>query len=98
MGTLSPCPWDLSLSRQNGWLLGGGWRRPAIPAPGVDARVASLRCPILRPGEVSINRAARRRDPNRKNFLPELPPVRYNNLCPRCGPVAGFEVITGGRF
>lgn len=33
MGTLSPCPWDLSLSRQNG-SQGGGWRRPTIPAPG----------------------------------------------------------------
>ena len=32
MGTLSPNPWDLPLSRQNGCSLWGGWRRPAIPA------------------------------------------------------------------
>jgi hypothetical protein len=41
----------------------------------VGARVASLRCPILRPGVASINRVARRQE-LLENILPKLPPVR----------------------
>jgi len=55
MGTLSPCPWDLSLSRQNGWLL-GRLAPPRHSGPWVGAPVASLRSRTFRPGEVSINR------------------------------------------
>ena len=40
----------------------------------VGARVASLRCPILRPGEVSINRGAPKEDS--KKILQKLVSVR----------------------
>ena len=78
MGTLSPCPWNLSLSRQNGSLEGGGCAA-RHSGPWVGAQVASLRCPILRPSVVSINRGPGEGESKSKNFLPELPPVRYNN-------------------
>ena len=42
----------------------------------VGARVASLRCPILRPGKVSINRVGRRRKIQLEKLLPKVPPVR----------------------
>jgi hypothetical protein len=33
------------------WTAGASWTSPPInPGPGVGAQVASLRCPILRPG------------------------------------------------
>lgn len=41
----------------------------------VGARVASLRCPILRPGGVSINRSARQKKILEK-LLPKLSSVR----------------------
>jgi hypothetical protein len=59
LGTLSPSPWDLPPYRQNGCSRWGGWRRPAHSGRWVGAPVASLRCRILRPGEVSINRVKR---------------------------------------
>ena len=42
--------------RQNGCSLLGRLAPPRHSGRWVGARVASLRCPILRPGEVSINR------------------------------------------
>ena len=42
----------------------------------VGARVASLRSPILRPGEASINRVGRRMMTQRKKLLPKVSPVR----------------------
>ena len=48
MWTLSPSPWDLPLSRQNGWV--GAASAARHSGRWVGARVASLRCPILRPG------------------------------------------------
>ena len=42
----------------------------------VGARVASLRCPILRPGEVSINRVARQLTTRFEKPLPKVSPVR----------------------
>ena len=56
MGTLSPNPWDLPLSRQNGGFRWGGLLPPRHSGRWVGARVASLRSPILRPGVFSIKR------------------------------------------
>jgi hypothetical protein len=42
----------------------------------VGARVASLRSPILRPGEASINRVARQRTTQLKTILPKVSSVR----------------------
>ena len=52
------------------------WR--ALPHSGrwIGAQVASLRCPILRPGEVSINRAGGRKMTQLEKLLPKVPPVR----------------------
>ena len=53
------------------------WGRLAPPrhsGPGSAARVASLRCPILRPGEISINRGAPKEDS--KKILQKLVPAR----------------------
>jgi len=55
------------------WLFSLG--RPRHSGRWVGARGASLRCPILRPGEASINRAARRKKTH-ENFLPKPSPVR----------------------
>src|SRR5437867_1966488 len=75
LGTPSPNPWDLSLSRQNGCLLLGRLAPPRHSGRWVGAPVASLRCRTLRPGEVSINRAARgEKIPIKKN-LPDPAPV-----------------------
>jgi hypothetical protein len=46
--------------RQNGCSLLGRLAPPRHSGRWVGARVASLRCPILRPGEVSINQVAGR--------------------------------------
>jgi hypothetical protein len=48
------------------WLLLGRLAPPRHSGRWVGARVASLRCLILRPGEVSINRAARQTRTQRK--------------------------------
>ncbi len=53
MGTPSPCPWDLTLSRQNGWLQ-GRLVPPRHSGRWVGAPVASLRSRTFRPGRVSI--------------------------------------------
>jgi hypothetical protein len=53
LGTLSPNPWDLTLSGQNGLRGADGPLRHS--GPWVGARVASQRCPVLRPGAASIN-------------------------------------------
>ena len=55
MGTLSPYPWDLTLSGQNGH--GGTADPPRHSGPWVGAPVASLRGRTLRPGAVSITPA-----------------------------------------
>ena len=64
--TAFPPEWLCSLGRLTPPRHSGRW---------VGARVASLRCLILRPGEVSINRAARRKK-TLKNFLQNLLSVR----------------------
>ena len=61
--TAFPPEWRLSLGRLAPPRHSGRW---------VGARVASLRCLILRPGEVSINRAARRKKPHGKNLKKPL--------------------------
>jgi hypothetical protein len=47
---------------------------PRHSGPWVGARVASLRCPILRPGEISINRGAPKEDS--KKILQKLVSAR----------------------
>jgi hypothetical protein len=49
---------------------------PRHSGPWVGARVASLRCLILRPGEASINPAAHRKMNLFEKLLPKLLPVR----------------------
>jgi len=57
------------------WLFSlGRLAPPRHSGPWVGARVASLRCPILRPGEVSINRGAPKEDS--KKILQKLVSVR----------------------
>ena len=75
MGTLSPCPWDLTLSGQNGH--GGTADPPRHSGPWVGAPVASLRGRTLRPGAVSITPAP----PGGEKNLPEPSPARYNIMC-----------------
>lgn len=58
-----PPEWLFSLGRLAPPRHSGRW---------VGARVASLRCPILRLGEVSINREMRRK---KKKLLPKVSPV-----------------------
>jgi hypothetical protein len=70
LGPLSPNPWDLSLSRQND-SLPGRLTPPRHSGRWVGAPVASLRCRILLPGEVSINRAAHGEKIQIKKNLPE---------------------------
>jgi len=60
MGTLSPGPWDLSLSRQNG-SRPGRLMPPRHSGRWVGAPVASLRSRTFRPGSVRINRVVRRK-------------------------------------
>jgi hypothetical protein len=72
LGTPSPNPWDLSLSRQNGFR--GGQRRPVHSGLWVGAPVASLRCHILRPGKASINGT-------RYKYLPVTAKLRYKLRC-----------------
>src|SRR5271155_1030645 len=60
LGALPPNPWDLPLSRQDIFLLPASEKGRIPPPPAhlglrVGARVASLRCPILRPGSHSIS-------------------------------------------
>jgi len=62
--------------RQNGCSLLGRLAPPRHSGRWVGARVASLRCPILRPGNVSINRVGRRRKIQLEKLLPKVPPVR----------------------
>jgi hypothetical protein len=50
LGTLSPNPWDLPPSRQNGFSW-GGWRRPAIPAAG--SALGSHPCVALSSAQVN---------------------------------------------
>jgi hypothetical protein len=57
------------------WLLLGRLAPPRHSGRWVGARVASLRCLILRPGELSINRAARRKKIFKK-LLQKLVSVR----------------------
>ena len=58
-----------------GWLVClGRLTPPRHSGRWVGARVASLRCPILRPGEVSINRGAPKEDS--KKILQKLVSVR----------------------
>jgi hypothetical protein len=77
LGTLSPTPWDLPLSRQNGCSLWGGWWcRPAIPAAG--SALGSRPCGALSSAQVrpSINRVARRMTTQLEKLLPKVSSVR----------------------
>jgi hypothetical protein len=75
LGTLSPNPWDLPRFSPE-WLFSlGRLAPPCHSGRWIGARVASLRCPILRPGGASINRVTRREKILEK-LLPTLPPVR----------------------
>ncbi len=69
MGTLSPCPWDLTLwarmAGSDGAVLNAPPFRPLIGAPG-----ASLRCRTLRSGKVSIEERWALREILRENSLP----------------------------
>jgi len=62
--------------RQNGCSLLGRLAPPRHSGRWVGARVASLRCPILRPGEASISQVARQRTTQLKKLLPKVSPVR----------------------
>ena len=73
MGTLSPYPWDLPLSRQNRWFFLGRLSPPRHSGRWVGAPVASLRCRILRPGEVSISGLPSRH----QKILARSPPAMY---------------------
>ncbi len=94
MGTLSPYPWDLPLWRQNGWFVRGGWRRPAIPAPG--SALGSHPCVALSHAQVLTIYAGLLRS-HRKSLL-ERASAEYNNSCSGSVPLAGFEVSLYGRF
>jgi len=65
--TAFPPEWLFSLGRLAPPRHSGRW---------VGARVASLRSPILRPGEASINRVARQWTTQPKTILPKVSPVR----------------------
>jgi len=65
--TAFPPEWLFSLGRLAPPRHSGRW---------VGARVASLRSLILRPGEVSINRVARRMATQFQKLLPKVSPVR----------------------
>jgi hypothetical protein len=65
--TAFPPEWLFSLGRLTPPRHSGRW---------VGARVASLRSPILRPGEASINRVARQWTAQLKTILPKVSPVR----------------------
>jgi hypothetical protein len=73
----------------------GGLRRPNHSGRWVGAPVASLRCRILSPGEVSINPP---RSGSLKKHLIARPPTGYKYSCSGSDPLAGFEVSTDGRF
>jgi hypothetical protein len=73
MGTLSPNPWDLPLSRQNGCFVLGRLVPPRHSGRWVGAPVASLRCRILRPGKVSI--------PSPQHKLRRKTKPRYKQCC-----------------
>jgi hypothetical protein len=73
----------------------GGLRRPNHSGRWVGAPVASLRCRILSPGEVSINPP---RSGSLKKHLIARPPTGYKYSCSGSDPLAGFEVSTYGRF
>jgi hypothetical protein len=71
LGTPSPNPWDLPPFRQNGGFSSGRLTPPRRSGRWVGARVASLRCLILRPGEASINRQCE----ERRKLLPKVSTV-----------------------
>jgi len=85
--TAFPPEWLFSLGRLAPPRHSGRW---------VGARVASLRSPILRPGEASINRVARQWTTQPKTILPKVSPVRQNYGCPGRAQLAGFEVTPEG--
>ena len=72
----------------------GEFIRPRHSGSCVGALVASLRCRVLRAGVFSILSY-----PNfhYKIVAPERT-ARYNYSCSGCFSLAGFEVITYGRF
>ena len=89
LGTLSPNPWDFSLSARMA-LGGAAHRRPSFRLLD-SALVASLRCHILRPGKVSIDRIATK-------ILAREDQTALQKGCPEPVHLAGFEVIMPGRF
>ena len=79
LGALPPDPQDLSLSCQNLVWVGGASPSRSRPNPGpwVGAQVASLRCPILRPGhpQYTPKRAdAHRRGSRTRKNASRMPP------------------------
>jgi len=75
MGTLSPYPWDLPLSRQNRWFFLGRLSPPRHSGRWVGAPVASLRSRTLRPGRVSIQSGRHNREQVGAKSLPDQPQV-----------------------
>ena len=95
------CPQAPGIYRFQARIPGSGERvKPLSRNPGlrVGARVASLRCPILRSGAVSLNPVATAGEETYRNFLSESIPAGYNRVVLGRGPLAGFEVIIIGRF
>ena len=100
LGTLSPNPWDLSpCARMADWLVGRLRAAPSHSGRWVGAPVASLRCRILRPGEVSISPAGIAfqksiclRDLQQGINTLVLVLLRWPVL--KCPPMAGFQMST----
>ena len=63
-GTPSPCPWDLTLLRQNGRSGHNNSRARTPSGTRVDAPVASLRCRIPRSGIRAYQNASRQMNPS----------------------------------
>src|ERR1019366_6639272 len=72
-GAVPQPPWVSPFSPQEWFFFWGGLAPPRHSGRWVGARVASLRSPILRPGEVSINRVGRRRKIQLEKLLPKVP-------------------------
>src|SRR4051794_5764542 len=67
MGTLSPFPWDLSLSRQNGSACEAAYTASLHSGTSLGAQVASLRCHILRRGSPKLTESGSHRQ-TQKSF------------------------------
>src|SRR3954469_21372168 len=67
MGTLSPFPWDLSLSSQNGLACEAACTASLHSGTSLGALVASLRCHILRRGSPKLTESGSHRQ-TQKSF------------------------------